>query len=195
VKDTSDVTIAPGAVQGSIARTIEEKGNGTHILGATPFAFWFSIIWICSVLVTALVLVLLFPAQVTGTATAALQRPGISSVAGIIGLITIPIAALLLLVTLVAAPVALFILFLYFLLLYLSQVALGVVVGERIFHLAGKHSWRLFLPIAAGILIVQLLALIPYLGFFVVLLELILGFGAILYVIWKEYKGQKMMPV
>ena len=194
VKDTGEIRIAPGTVQGTIARTIEEKNAETRILGSTPFAFWFSILWIGSLLVTALAMVFLFPAQVAGTATTVQQRPGLSALSGIIGLVTIPFAALLLLATLVAAPLALFILVVYFFLLYLSQVALGIAVGDRIFHLGGKQSWRLFLPVAVGILIVQLLALVPFLRIFVILAEVILGFGALLYFIWKEYRGRTVMP-
>ena len=194
VRDSGDITIAPGAVQGTIAQEIKKKSEETRILGASPFAFWFSILWICSLLVTGLVLTLLFPAQVAGTATALQQRPGLSALSGVVGLLAIPIAVLLLLVTLVAAPVALFVLFIYFFLLYLSQVALGAAVGDRIFHFGGKQGWRLFLPVAAGILIVQLLALVPFLGFLIVLVELILGFGALLYMIWKEYRSPKMTP-
>jgi cytoskeletal protein CcmA (bactofilin family) len=194
VKDTGEIRIAPGAVQGTITRVIEEKPEKPRILGASPFALWFSIIWICSLLVTALVLVFLFPAQVVGTAAAVQHRPGVSALTGLVGLIAIPFAVLLLLVTLVAAPLALFVLFLFFFLLYLSQVALGVAVGDRIFHFEGKRTWRLFMPAAVGILIVQVLALIPFLGFFVVLVELILGFGALLYMVWKEYRKPSLQP-
>ncbi len=190
IKDTGDIRIAPGAVQGTIARSMKERTGETRILGSSPFAFWFSLLWIGSLLVTGLALVFLFPAQVAGTATAVQQRPGLSAISGVIGLVTIPFAVLLLLATLVAAPVALFVLGVYFFLLYLSQVALGVAVGDRIFHLEGKRAWRLFLPVAAGILIVQLLALVPFLRILIILVEVILGFGAILYLIWKEYKSR-----
>ena len=195
VKDTSNINIAPGVVQGTVTRHIKEKPEETRILGVSLFAFWFSFFWICSTLVTGLVLVLLFPAQVIGTASAIEQRPGVSAVTGLIGLVVIPFAVLLLMVTLVAIPLALFVIAVFFFLLYLSQLALGVAVGDRIFHLEGKRAWRLFLPVAVGVLIVQLLALVPFLKILIILAEFILGFGALLYMIWKEYNSRRIIPV
>jgi hypothetical protein len=89
----------------------------------------------------------------------------------------------LLLVTVIGIPIALLLLTLFAWILYLSQLSLGVVLGNRLFALEEKTGWSLFWGIAVGLIIIQALTFIPYVRFLVNLASIIFSLGAILLMI------------
>jgi len=185
VDDTSRVEIASGVVRGKVDVSSRETKAAHTILGLSPWRFWWKILWTLSLIATTLVLVLLFRKQITGIGKAILGQPARSFLWGIVGLVAIPILTIILFITVIGIPVGLLLLLLYLWMVYLSQVSLGVVLGQRLF--GGEGTWRLFGAFAVGILIVQLLTLVPYLGTILVLVGLLVGLGAILMVVQLEY--------
>ena len=179
VKEKEHVQIADGTVHGNVDVTAEMQ-HATRIFGYTPWGFWLKIIWAVGLLLMGLLLVFLFPRFIKGISSMITQRLGESLLWGFLGLIVIPIVSVLLLVTVIGMPIGLLLLTLFLWILYLSQLSLGVVLGDRLFTLEEKTGWRLFWRLAVGVIIVQALTFIPYVRFFVNLAGVIFGLGAIL---------------
>ncbi|HET9652707.1 MAG TPA: hypothetical protein VFP36_10965, partial [Usitatibacter sp.] len=94
------------------------------------------------------------------------------------------VAAVLLLVTVIGIPLAFVVLLGYFLLLIVGYVSTAVGLGEAALARARpadamRSSWRVLFAMAA-MLVLTLLARIPYLGGFVVLVAMLAGIGAVL---------------
>jgi hypothetical protein len=94
-------------------------------------------------------------------------------------LIVAPIVIVILCITLVGIPLGLFLLFLYAWLLYLSQLSLGVALSYRMLGFQDKHGWRLFGPIALGLLMVDVLMFVPYVRPLLILVGIVFGCGAL----------------
>jgi hypothetical protein len=194
VKDTSGVEIADGSVIGKTDVKARAEKAAALILGYSPFRFWVKVLWILSLIATTLVLLLVCRKQLTGIGTTILQKPGISALWGVAGVILIPVAIGLLCITIIGIPLALFLLAVYLWLLYLSQLSLGVALGQRFFGGGTATTGRLFWAIALGIIIIHILTFIPYLRFFVMLAGLVFGVGALLLVIKDESQLRRAPP-
>ena len=183
VREKEHVQIADGTVHGNVDVSLAEMEHAARIFGYSPWRFWLKIIWAAGLLLMVLLLVLLFPRLVKGIGSMIMQRPGESLLWGFLGLIVIPILTGLLLVTVIGMPIGLLLLTLFLWILYLSQLSLGVVLGDRLFAFDDKTGWILFWKVAVGIIIMQVLTFIPYVRFFVNLASVIFGLGAILLMI------------
>lgn len=100
---------------------------------------------------------------------------------GFICLVCIPIAVVILLITVIGIPVAIISLFVYLILFYISKIFVGIAFGEKILtgFKKGKEAplgWSLIV----GLIIINILTSIPYLGWIVCLAVLFIGFGAAL---------------
>jgi cytoskeletal protein CcmA (bactofilin family) len=180
VKEKESVEVSEGTVLGNVDIMTREMRLHRYILGFQPWFFWAKILWAVSLLFTGLVLMLIFPKQLVGIGSTISQLPGKSFLWGIVALFLTPIAVGLLLITIVGLPLGLFLLVMFLWIVYLSQLSLGVFVGDRLFGMEGKSKWNLFWAYAVGLLMIQALTFIPYVRFLVVLVGLIFGTGAIL---------------
>jgi cytoskeletal protein CcmA (bactofilin family) len=185
----SKLELAEGAVLGTTQITEPEqprpgaKARPTrYILGFHPAWLLFKFFWITSLLVTGLVLVLISPKNFLAVGSTIIGRPGASALWGLIAFVVTPVAVVLLFITVIGLPIGLFVLALYFWLLYLSQLALGIALGSRIFGKEGAKGWNAFWPFAVGLIIIQLLSFIPFLGALICIAGIIFGLGAILLV-------------
>lgn len=191
VKDPRHAQIAPGTVDGSVEVTTEKPEIRGSILGFSVGHFWFKIVWAVSLLITAIVLIFLIPRSVEACGRAIWQHPGWSLLWGFVGLIVTPIAAIALCLILVGIPLGIFLFVLYLWSLYLSQMALGVVVGQRVFM--PESTGRLMLAAIAGIVLVQVLTFVPYLRTLVVIAGLLLGLGGIIEAVRQRFASRARM--
>lgn len=114
-----------------------------------------------------------------------IDSPGGSGLWGIATLIGVPLAAALLAFTIFGLPVGLLALMAMPLFLLLGLASSGFGIGEWLFNRLGDPSspgHRAF-HLMAGLLVLVLLSLIPYVGFVVLLVAMICGFGALLRVL------------
>jgi len=91
----------------------------------------------------------------------------------------------------IGIPLGLLGLTLFLWMLYLSQLTLGVFVGHRLFGIGEKKGWNLFWAFTVGLIVVQALTFVPYVRFFVVLVGLLFGLGAILLVLKTEIEAHR----
>ena len=110
------------------------------------------------------------------------EETGWSGLVGALTLILLPLAAGLLAVTLVGAPLGLFLLLALPLMLLLGLTAAGFGVGEFLLNRTGepRSAGARVLMLLVGLLVLALVALIPYAGPAVVGLATVFGFGAVL---------------
>jgi cytoskeletal protein CcmA (bactofilin family) len=123
------------------------------------------------------------------TAREAVRRVGLAMSVGALVLIAgiaLTFFSLLLIFAGVAAGIAT--LMLYAPVLYGSQVFVGLWVGEKVKHASAAES--LLGQLAVGLLILRILGVIPFLGFFVWAAVLIWGTGAISIALWKRMRPE-----
>ncbi len=184
-----EASIPADVVQGEITfsqRSDIRIRNGAfrHFEALTPLAVFTSIIWKVSwylmALLTGIVLILLTPRRMSGTATA--PRTDIGPVAGwgAIALFVTPIAAVVLCLTLIGLPLGVITLLLWGILLYLAQLPVSLFIGHVIIGYRKPLEGKGFMigALALGLLILTLLRSIPLLGFLVSLTTALFGLGA-----------------
>jgi hypothetical protein len=141
-------------------------------------------IWTLGLMAMAAVLVAALPGFFGRVAEAARARFGWSVLAGFLALAAMPLAVLILLVTVIGAPLALLALLAYFALLLTGYVAAGIALGDTVLRRwlaarAAHRGWRALFA-ALGVLVIGLVALIPWLGGLLALGALLAGMGALL---------------
>ena len=158
--------------------------NVEHRMGRT--GGW---VWTIGLLVVAAVLVALLPNFYSGVARTLRAHAGKSLLVGFITLICVPVAALLFLITIIGVPLGLLTVLAYLLLLVIGYVSTGISIGDWALQRARSDApqsttWRIGSAIL-GVLIVSLLARMPWLGGWVVLVALLVGLGALALQIWQ----------
>jgi cytoskeletal protein CcmA (bactofilin family) len=189
-KNKERVDIAPDAVGGTVEILTQQSRDAARLLGFQKGEFWFRVLWVLSLVATTVVWVLFSPKLLTSFGSTLLARPGWCVLWGLAGIIAIPLVVLLLAITVIGIPLALLLLCCYLWLMYISQLSLGVAFGLR--ALGGAGRWRLFLVSVAGIVLVHVLLLVPYLGVLLMIAGLILGLGSVLLMLgdWWTTRGQ-----
>jgi cytoskeletal protein CcmA (bactofilin family) len=123
------------------------------------------------------------PRDVERVAVRVWQRPVNTAVAGILGLLLIPLVAVLMAVTIIGIPLAIVLLALYGVIVVLSCVFVAYRVGGWMF--TWRPQTRPYPQLAIGALSVTVLATLPWIGWVVQGLVLMLGSGALL-LTWKD---------
>ncbi len=112
---------------------------------------------------------------------------GADLVIGLGALVIVPAVALLSFFTVVAAPLGVILIALYMIAIYLAQGFAGVWLGHLILEKAFKGKGNIFAEAFLGILILGILALIPFVGVATGFVGMLLGLGLII----KCLKPQK----
>jgi len=149
-------------------------------------------IWTIGLLLLAAVLITVLPNFYGRVADTLHTRPGMSVLIGFVSLVCIPIAALIFLITIVGVPIGLITLLLYLLLLVVGYVSAGMGLGDWLLkRVRSDHPnstlWRVGGAVA-GVLMVSLLARIPWVGTWVALAALVTGVGVLVIQAWTEWK-------
>lgn len=141
-------------------------------------------IWTAGLMLLGAVLVLAFPQTSRRVAASAREHFGGSLVLGFVGLVTIPAAALVCAITGIGLPLALVVVLAYFGLLLVGYVAAGTTLGSLALERwsagrATRSGWRAA-SAALGVLVLALLAWVPFVGTVIAVVALLAGLGAIL---------------
>jgi hypothetical protein len=119
------------------------------------------------------------------------REPGTTVVAGLLAVVVIPVVALLLIVTVIGAPLGIGILIeLWPLAAFLGYLVAGIWLGDWLLHRlqpAVARS-RPFLPAVVGILLLQVLSLVPILAL-VAMIASLFGFGAVVLLAWRTVRS------
>ncbi len=105
---------------------------------------------------------------------------------GLLALIVTPIAAIIIAITIVGIPVTIILIFLYILAIYISKIFAALYIGKRVIK-----SKKVVMPVIVGIIIYIILANIPFIGWLVKLLAILLGLGTITAAIFTRKKKKR----
>ena len=111
--------------------------------------------------------------------------------AGIAGLLVVPALAVLLMISVLGAPLGLGILFgAWPLVAYLGYLVAGIWIGDWVLGRMqpGRVRERPFLASVVGLVLLQLVGLIPVVGLVSAIASLF-GFGGVLLVGWRTLRG------
>jgi cytoskeletal protein CcmA (bactofilin family) len=114
------------------------------------------------------------------------ERPWYSIGVGIVILIGIPIIAVLTFFTLIGIPISFLMMAAYGILIYLGKIPVGIWLGSKL--LRGQKSSILCFLI--GIILIEALGLVPYIGWWSSKIALALGVGATLMMLKRYYKKE-----
>jgi hypothetical protein len=108
------------------------------------------------------------------------RQPGYAMLAGLAGLILIPLICVLLAITVIGIPLAIVLFALYCVALLLSGVFVSYLVGGWLLGRLKRPETSPYARLAVGALVVAFFASLPWIGWVVQLLVLMIGLGALL---------------
>ena len=174
----------PGAqVAGKVERLSGEHGYESHASAHIPL-FGGGWIWSAGLILLAALMAAAVPPASMRISGELRLHPWLALLFGFIALVCIPMAAVVLMVTVIGIPLAMLVILAYIILLALGYVATAVAFGDTALANfrpadARRSSWRVLAAIAA-MLVLTLVARIPFLGTFIAFVAMLIGIGAIL---------------
>ncbi len=172
-----------------------DRSNRVFWWGWTAFLLVGFFFWVGSTvfaLAAGAVFALVGGKQLTTAASYMSERVGQSILAGFLALIGLPLLAVLLLLTIVGIPAGIGVLiFLLPTLLFLGYIVSGTFLGTLILSRTRPDSAaRPLAPALLGIFILQLVLLVPGLGWILFPVSGIWGTGALAYYLWNNLRGR-----
>jgi cytoskeletal protein CcmA (bactofilin family) len=132
--------------------------------------------------VTGLIIILIVPRRSASAADSIRSKPWASLGWGAVILFATPIAAIIVCFTVIGIPVGLISLALYAVAVYISQVFVSLFLGRWIIGRFRETDSKAIMigALASGLVIITILKLIPFLGFWIGLAVALFGLGAVL---------------
>lgn len=154
---------------------------------------WFGVV--VSGIALGALLVGTVPRLVAGASDSIVVEPWGSLGIGLLVLVGVPVAAAVLMATVVGIPVAVLALLLYGVLAAVGLIAAALAIGKHLPWIGGRHAETLgfgprFGRVAAGIVLLALVGLLPFVGGFLILLAAIFGLGAAATQGWQLVGGR-----
>jgi cytoskeletal protein CcmA (bactofilin family) len=172
-----EAALSEGArIKGKIVRNVPPERP--RLVPAAIFAW---LVLVAASFVSTLILGLLslrfLPRFHQSVVTTLKERPWASLGIGFIAAVVVPVACALLFMTLVVIPLALILMAAFFIVLYWARIYVISRIGETILSRLRPKSGRVAAFIL-GMFVYYLLAVIPFIGWFVVPLVILFGLGA-----------------
>ncbi len=160
------------------ANETAHKDRAGMVAGIVTLGF---VIKLLAVIVAALVLQKLFPGQSSSLVTSLAHKFWMSLGIGLIAMIATPLIAIALMLSMVGFYVALIVLVAWILLILLSCLLGAVFVGAWLVKLLGKKTeftvdWQ---AVVIGVVVVEIVYLIPILGFLVMAILVLASMGTL----------------
>ena len=187
--DATVHTLGDAQVVGAVTEITPAIVAVGSILAPVAVLFWFG--FGLATLVSGLMLAGLAGRQVRKTELVISQEPVPVLIVGVAGLLVVPVLAILLMISVLGAPLGLGILFgAWPLVAYLGYLVAGIWIGDWVLARMqpGKVRERPYLASVVGLVLLQLVGLIPVLGLVSAIASLF-GFGAVLLVGWRTLRG------
>ena len=155
------------------------------------FVFWIGMT--IAVLVFGLLLVAVAPRQAANAAAVMTADPGWSILSAIITFVGIPIAAVIALITVIGVPLGVGVLvFVVPAVWFLGYLVGGLMLGTLIYSRAAERvRGNGYLAVATGLVLMQLLVLVPFLGVLSAVLMGLWGAGALMLLAWRSFRSPR----
>jgi cytoskeletal protein CcmA (bactofilin family) len=189
-----DVTHAPetsvdraeGATVGGTVSASENLTGGGEQVDFGPLGLLFSIYGVVVTLILGVVLLGAFPRFSRDVATTVREEPLRSGGIGLAAAVGIPVGLLALAITIVGIPFTFMGFMAFGLLAFVSAVLAEYAVGSWVLSAAGvDNRWA---ALFVGVVVVALLAQLPYVGWLINLVVFLLGFGAVVVLLVRGYR-------
>ena len=178
-------------VRASTATVLGDVNEGWELgwwRWAFPLFFWLGMT--IAVVLSGLVFAAIGGRQLSSAADLLTAKAGWSILAAVLAWVGIPVLAVLAFITLIGIPVAIgMLVFLLPALLFLGYLVAGTRVGALVLRRRLAHGGRPYLSAVVGLVLFQLVALIPVFGFLVVLLAGLWGTGGLALLVWRGFAG------
>lgn len=154
---------------------------------------------VLSLIVLAAGLLAVFPRLVAGASDGLVLRPWPSLALGLALLFALPVGAAIVMATVVGLPLGVAGLLLYVVGLLFAVIIAALAIGQHLPRLGDRHAahigfgWRLGRA-AAGVVVLALVGLVPFLGGLVLLLSAAFGLGALGLQAWRLIGGEPVSP-
>ena len=185
----SDLNQAPGSqVLGDVNDEFEIHWWVFLIIN---FVFWIGMT--IAVLIFGLLLVAVAPRQAANAAATMTADPGWSILSAAIAFIGVPIAAIITFVTVIGVPLGVGVLaFMLPAIWFVGYLVGGLMLGTLIYSQAtGRVRGNRYLAVVTGLAIIQLFALVPFLGILVAILMGFWGAGAVVLLAWRSFRAPR----
>jgi hypothetical protein len=194
-------------IDGTLARQQGATVTGdiserSELIAAWYWGLFSAIVWAgvtLAVLVAGLIFAAVAARQLRAAGDAIVQRPGSTLLAAVIGWIGMTVAMVMLFFTIVGIPMGIgYFLFVLPVLWFLGYLVAGTQLGRLVLRSRGD-SERPYLAALVGLLILQGIGIIPWLGVLVAFVAGVVGSGALLLLAWRSWRGERparrMAPV
>jgi hypothetical protein len=186
---SSKMVRADGAVITGELNDEASFGMVTGVLSFFSVAFWIGTV-IMSILIGITFVALAGPFMARATETL-LQRPLETGVTGLGTWVVLPIVALAAFVSLIGIPVGLAIVLVVIpLLALLGYLVSAFLVGTWLVAAAKVQAGK-YLSVIAGVIALQLLGLVPWIGGLVVFVATLFGTGALVWRLWHDRRQHR----
>lgn len=169
--------------------TAYEPAEGSNTVVDIFFNFVYAVL---SAFLIGAIINLLFPGVfrrlVERTSNYAVGGYAKSFLIGVLALIATPIVALILVCTVIGIPFAIFLMFAYIIAIAVTTIIVGYLLGKLALEKWFKQKDNVYVSLAIGIVLIELLKLIPFVDGLVNLLILFIGLGLIVKILKKEKK-------
>jgi hypothetical protein len=129
--------------------------------------------------------------QLEEAAASLTARPGQTILAAFIVAIGLPVLAVIAMVTVIGLPLGLGMLtFLLPALAFLGYIVAGAWLGRLVLGRAGRATHHPYLEVFLGLLILQVVVFVPFLGLGALVLLSLWGTGGLAYLAWRAVRSQ-----
>jgi hypothetical protein len=182
----SSVSRAPGA---EVAGGIQEE-MGFSFARAAWF-FWFGFTFL--VVAAGLMFAFLAQRSLEGASRLVRLQPGYTALTSLVVVVGLPTLSFLLILTGIGIPLGIALMvFLLPSLVFLGYVVAGSSLGHLALRVWPQGSDNPYLAVALGLLLLQVVALVPGIGGLIALLASQLGAGALVYRVWRRKRGRRV---
>jgi len=192
----NQLTVGPRAhIKGDLVYAGPKKADiasGAQILGkkiyqpelarrpvVPAFGWFFRIVGFLALFVVGVIIIAISPRAMESTADRVIATPWISLLVGFIILAVVPVAIVIIAATVIGIPLALILLAMYLITIYFSRIFVALAIGRWLFARFGRSGVSPYLGFLVGLVILWLIVMIPYIGWFIKLIAMLLGLGAL----------------
>jgi hypothetical protein len=172
----------------TVAGGIHDEWGGFTITRGIWFGFWASMT--VAVVAAGLLFAVVGGRQLSGAAAGFTGQIGPTLLAALVLWVGMPVLAVFLMATVVGIPLGFgILLFLLPALWFIGYLVAGAAVGTLIVKTHGGRNDHPYLAVLVGVLIFQVIALVPFVGGTVAFFAGLIGAGALVYRAWATFRG------
>jgi hypothetical protein len=177
-------------ISGTVKQEMPPKRDGEEAAkGAAAafagFALFLKFADFAATFLVGLVLILLFPYFMKRSSEALRNKLGIAFVVGLVAVMVMPVLGIILLITILGIPLALLVFAVFAIELWLAKIFAMYAIGDAVLERT-KTKTHGVLALIIGLVIYEVLTLVPVLGWLLQTVAIVSGFGVLL-IMKREY--------